>query len=54
VKRNGHASFFPNTSNMTKLMNKWANIVVIKDSLILDSMHNISNLRDTEVVVCIK
>jgi hypothetical protein len=43
---------FPHVSKMTTLIYNQANIVMIKDAIILNIIHNIFNLRDSEVVIC--
>ena len=43
----------PNVSKMSTLTYNQENSVITKNTIILNIIHNIFNLRDTEVVVCI-
>ena len=44
---------FPHVSEMLTLTYNRANSVIINNAIILNSIHNIFNLRDTEVAICI-
>ena len=45
--------FSPNVIKMPALTYNQANSTITKNAIILNIIHNIFNLRDTEVVVCI-
>jgi hypothetical protein len=44
---------FPHVSKMSTLTNNWENSVIIDNARILNIIHNILSLRDTEVVIYI-
>ena len=44
----------PRVSNIPNLTYKWPNRVIIKNAIILDSIPDIFNIRDADVVICIK
>ena len=53
-ERNDAAMQVPSiVSKMSTLTYNQANSVITKNTIILNIIHNIFNLRDTEVVVCI-
>ena len=49
----GSYKSFLHVSKMPTLAYNWANSIVIKNDVILNIIHNIFNLRDTGVVICI-
>jgi hypothetical protein len=44
---------FPNGSKITTLTHNWGNSDNIENAIILNIIHSIFSIRDTEVVICI-